>query len=83
MTNTVLLSFNNSLYILNANYAICKSFLPFCALDTIVLGTEVSNFNLDQLNYYFATTLLMSYPGNNCLLKGHKDSCLCFLLRVL
>ena len=85
------LSCRSSLWILNIRYwlnlwlAIMFSrsvgFLHF--LDSVLFHTMVCNFDVKFMYFFpWLLVLLVSYPRNCCLVQGHEDLHLRFLLRL-
>ena len=59
----------------------CKYFLPFCGLLFHCLGSAL--WRPKVYHFLLSLVLLVSYLRNHCLIQGHENLCLYFLIRVL
>ena len=69
-------------------YMIYKYFLPYCGLSFHFLGDVLggAKFLILMRSYLYFLWLLMvllSHLRKNCLIQGHEDLILCFLLTVI
>ena len=86
----LLLSWKSSLYVLHTNPYQIYDFQIFshslgCLFTFLIVSFEAQKFLiLSPINLFFLLfMILMSYLRNHCLIQGHEDLHLCFLLTVL